>query len=409
MNSTTLFDMALGLQAPWQVEDISFGSDESKSKELHLHIGFPAGTRFLDESGVPCPVHDKVEREWQHLNFFEHHCFLHCAAPRIKTSDGKVVTVNVPWARPGSGFTLLFEAFAMALIEREMPVNRVAEILGVNPQRVWTVFNHWIEKARQSDDVSTITRLGVDETSSKKGHKYVTLGVDLDASRVIHVCEGKGKATLKSIKEHLENKGVPDDQVTQLSMDLSPSFIAGATTYFPDAEITFDRFHVVKLLNEAMDKVRKDERKEHDELKGHKYTFLKNRQNLSDKKEKSLAEMIQLYPTLGEAYRLKVLFNDLWEMPDKSAACAFLTEWCNEVEAAKIPAFMTFAKTVKAHWSGIVHFVESHITNGILEGINSKVQLAKRRARGYRNIHNFINMIYFLCGKMKFDYPLYFT
>ena len=119
--------------------------------------------------------------------------------------------------------------------------------------------------------------------------------------------------------------------------------------------------------------------------------------------------MIQLYPTLGEAYRLKVLFNDLWEMPDKPAACAFLTEWCNEVEAAKIPAFMTFEKTVKAHWSGIVHFVESHITNGILEGINSKVQLAKRRARGYRNIHNFINMIYFLCGKMKFDYPLYFT
>src|SRR5664279_4101534 len=124
----------------------------------------------------------------------------------------------------------------------------------------------------------------------QKKVKYVTLGVDLDASRVIHACEGKGKATLKSIKEHLENKGVPEDQVTQLSMDLSPSFISGATTYFPDAEITFDRFHVVKLLNEAMDKVRKDERKEHDELKGHKYTFLKNRQNLSDKKEKSLAD-----------------------------------------------------------------------------------------------------------------------
>ena len=409
MNSATLFGMALGLQAPWQVEDISFVFDESKSKELHIHIGFPTGARFPDETGLPCPVHDKVQREWQHLNFFEHHCFLHCAVPRIKTSDGKVVTVNVPWARPGSGFTLLFEAFAMTLIEREMPVNRVAEMLGVNPQRVWTVFNHWIGKATQSDDPSTITRLGVDETSSRKGHKYVTLGVDLDASRVIHVCEGKGKAALKSIQQHLENKGVPEQQVTQLSMDLSPSFIAGAAAYFPVAEITFDRFHVVKLLNEAMDKVRKDERKEHDELKGHKYTFLKNRQNLSDKKEKSLAEMIQLYPTLGEAYRLKVLFNDLWAMPDKPAACAFLTQWCNEVEAAKIPAFMTFAKTVKAHWSGIVQFVESRITNGILEGINSKVQLAKRRARGYRNINNFINMIYFLCGKMKFDYPLYFT
>jgi transposase len=127
MNSTTLFSMALGLQAPWQVDDISFAADESKQKELHLHIGFLSGARFADASGAACPVHDTVEREWQHLNFFEHHCFLHCAVPRIKTTEGKVETVAVPWARPGSGFTLMFEAFAMALIEREMPVNRVAE------------------------------------------------------------------------------------------------------------------------------------------------------------------------------------------------------------------------------------------------------------------------------------------
>ena len=94
------------------------------------------------------------------------------------------------------------------------------------------------------------------------------------------------------------------------------------------------------------------ERKEHDALKGHKYTFLKNRENLSDKKEKALDEMITLYPTLGEAYRLKVLFNDLWEMPDKPAAEAFLRQWCDEVDAAKIPAFMKFANTVRAHWFG---------------------------------------------------------
>ena len=109
-------------------------------------------------------------------------------------------------------------------------------------------------------------------------------------------------------------------------MDLSPSFIAGAAESFPDAQITFDRFHVVKLLNEAMNQVRIIERKEHDELKGHKYTFLKNRENLSKTKEQALDEMIKLYSTLGEAYRLKVLFNDLWAMLDKPVADAFLKQ-----------------------------------------------------------------------------------
>lgn len=410
MNSEFLFSQALGLQSPWKVEEINFSNDNSSEKnELHLQISFELGARFTDESNTLCPVHDTVDRQWQHLNFFEHTCYLHCAVPRITTVEGKVRTVEVPWARPGSGFTLLFEAMALALIEREMPVNRVAEMLKVNPQRIWTVFNHWIGKAKIADDVSSITQLGIDETSSKKGHKYVTLGVDLEESRVVFVTEGKGKATLHNLQQHLKNKGVEKEQIEQISMDLSPSFIAGAAEAFPEAEITFDRFHVVKLLNEAMNQVRVEERKEHAALKGHKYTFLRNRENLTTKQEASLAEMIELYPTLGQAYRFKEIFNDLWSMPDKSSAEAFLKQWCAEVESSKIPAFMKFAKTVRSHWSGIIHFVETRITNGILEGINSKVQLAKRRARGYRNIDNFINMIYFLCGKLKFDYPLYFT
>ena len=277
------------------------------------------------------------------------------------------------------------------------------------PQRLWTVFNHWVGQARAADDPSSITKLGIDETSTRKGHHYVTLGVDLDAGRVIHATEGKGKETLDSIQKHLADKGVDPGQIKEASIDLSPAFIAGVTAAFPSAEITFDRFHVVKRLNAAMDQVRKAERKEHAALKGHKYTFLKNPDNLSDTKRQELAEMIRLYPTLGEAYRLKTLFDDLWAMPDPPAAEAFLTQWCAEVEAARIPAFMKFAKTVRAHWRGIVHYVESHLSNGILEGINHKVQLAKRRARGYRSIDNFINMIYFLCGKLQFSYPRYFT
>lgn len=408
MNSDLLFGMALGLQTPWEMKEVVFSQGEQGGKELHLYLGFPAGAKFPDETGALCPVHDTVERQWQHVNFFEHQCFLHCAVPRIRTSSGQVLTVAVPWARAGSGFTLLCEAFAMALIERGMPVSRVAQMLGVYGQRIWTVFSYWIAKAHQADKVASVTRLGVDETSSKKGHHYLTLGVDLDQGRVIHVTPGKGKHTIEAIAQALQDKGVARDHITHLSMDLSPAFIAGAATSFPKAAITFDRFHVVKLLNEAMDKVRRSEKLEF-ENKGNKYTFLKNPENLSEKQQGALRTLCVVYPNLGEAYRLKMLFNEMWTMPDKEAAQVHLQHWCAAVDAAKIGPMMQFAKTVRAHWSGIVRFVESKISNGMLEGINSKVQLAKRNARGFRNTGNFINMIYFLCGKLKFDYPRYFA
>ena len=140
---------------------MNFSTDDKLRSELHLRIDFVSGSLFLDEKGNLCPVHDTVECQWQHLSFFEHTCYLHCTVPRITSSDGKVRIVEVPWARPGSGFTLLFEALALALIEREMPVNRVAEILKVNPQRIWTIFNHWISKAKAADDPSALTKLGV--------------------------------------------------------------------------------------------------------------------------------------------------------------------------------------------------------------------------------------------------------
>ena len=409
MNSSEIFTLALGLKEPWFISNVEILTNDNSIKELHIHLGFKRGSKFEDEAGEKCSVHDTQDKTWRHLNFFEHSCLLHCSVPRIRTSAGKVRLIDVPWARKGSGFTLLFEALAMALIEREMPVNKVGQLLKENPHRIWTIFNHWVNLAYQADDPSTVTQLGFDETSRRKGHKYVTVAVDLEQRRVLHVVKGKDAKTIEDIKDYLQLKKVDPQQITQASIDLSPAFISGIKKNFPEAEITFDRFHVVKLLNEAMNKVRQQERLEHDELKGHKYTFLKNQSSLSESKKTSLNELITLFPSLGEAYRLKTLFNDLWEMPNKQAATAFIECWCQEVEQSKIQPFMAFAKTVKSHLSGIVNFVETQITNAILESINNKIQMAKRRARGYRNTNNLINMIYFLCGKLKFNYPLYST
>jgi transposase len=404
MNSTDIFALALGLQKPWKIEQVSFDETEGK-RHLIIEIGFTRGSRFLDEKNELCRVHDTKPRRWRHLNFFEHECYISCNVPRIKTSTGKTQQVQVPWVRENSGFTLLFEAFAMSLIEAEMPIKKAGNLLGEYPNRLWTIFNYWVGIAYNTEDHSNVKRLGIDETSSKKGHVYVTVGVDMVSRKVIHATEGKNANTIKTIRDYLEKKGTPANKIEQVCIDLSPAFISGVTSNFKDATITFDRFHVKQHLNKAMDELRKAERREHDILKNHKYTFLKSNKNLSETKKEEREELIELFPKLGEGYRLKELFDEFWEMENVEDSEGFLQYWCDLAEESKIPSFQKFVNLVKRHWKGILNYLETKLNNGILEGINSKIQLAKRRARGYRNMTNYINMIYLIAGKLKFDYP----
>jgi transposase len=403
MNSNQIFEMALGLQKPWYVKELVMTKpEEGVMGQIDIYLDFEKGFKF---SGGK--THDTVDRTWQHLNFFQHKCYLHARVPRVQTPEGKTETVKVPWARSGSGFTLLFEAFSMLLIESEMPVTKAADIMDVYPQRLWTMFSYWVGKAHSADDQSGVSVLGVDETSSKKGHTYITVAVDMEERRVIYAVPGKGADTIDAIGEHLESKGCKKEQIKQTCIDMSPAFISGILHNFKDASITFDKFHVVKIINEAMDKVRKLERNEFAMLKGYKYTFLKHDSKLNEKAKEAKYDILTLLPSIANAYRLKELFAEFWTFKTKEEAGAYLSYWCDLVEESKIYPFIKAAKTLKAHWFGVVNYSETNLNNGVLEGINSKIQLAKKRARGYRNITNFINMVYFIAGKLKFDYPLY--
>ena len=403
-NSQDIFAIALGLEKPWHIESVSFNEANS---QLDIHLAFTKGHKFKGEDEKLYTAHDTVERSWQHLNFFQHHCYLHAKVPRIKQKDGKTRTVQVPWARPQSGFTLLFEAFSMLLIENEMPINKAAKILGVYPNRLWTIFNYWISRAHNTDKIGSLSQVGFDETSTRKGHHYITTMVDLKQRRVLYACQGKDSSCLKKSVEYLEEKQVDTQQIEQICIDMSPAFISGCNSYLPNADITFDKFHVVKEVNKAMDELRKLERQGNEFLKGHKYMLLKNKLTPRLQQERDL--LLEYYPKLGEGYRLKQLFLEFWELEDKQEAEGYLAFWCDIAEESGIRPFMKVVNTIKAHWTGIINYIQSRINNGILEGLNSKIQLAKKRARGYRNIKNFINMIYFLCGKLKFDYPLYLT
>ena len=408
MNSTEIFTLALNLGSPWLIKEINMiRPSETFAGQMDIYIDFKPGSKFQDSVGANCSVYDTVEKTWQHLNFFEHKCYLHARVPRITNSDGKVEQVKVPWARPQSGFTLLFEAFSMLLIESEMPVRQAAKILKIYDTRLWRIFKYWLSKALSADDQSELVNIGIDETSSKKGHNYVTIAVDMDARRVIFAKSGKGSNLLSDIKEHLQSKGCNSEQIKNISMDMSPAFISGALENFPKAAITFDKFHIMQLVNKAMDDVRKYERKQHVELKNHKYLFLRNSENLTRAEQAVISYFTNLYQDLGKAYRLKELFREFWDIENVEGAEEYLEGWCYLADNSAIMPFMNLSKTIKAHWSGILNYFKSGLNNGILEGINSKIQLAKKRARGFCNIDNFISMIHFVAGKLKFEYPLY--
>ena len=405
-NSKAIFSLALGINNPWYLETIEFIEVEGNPiKELHIHINFHRGSTFTSPDGSPSKCYDTEEKVWRHLDFFQHKCYLHARVPRIKDGSGNIRQVIVPWARTGSGFTLLFEAYSMFLIEGEMPVNNVANTLKVAAHRLWRVFNYWLETAKSKDDLSEVSEIGIDETSVKKGHKYITIVADMVERRVINAQAGKDSKIFDKFAEQLEQKGGNRNNIKQICIDMSHAYIAGARATFPNGQITFDKFHIVQHLNIAMDTVRKEERKGNDLLKGHKYTFLRSNKTLSNKKRNELDYLNTLYPTLGSAYRLKEIFLDIFSIKKPKQAIYYLEVWCNTALVSGIQPFIDFVKLIKRHWVGVTNYFYSRLTNGILEGINSKIQLAKRRARGYRNIKNFINMILFTCGKLKFDYP----
>jgi len=403
-NSKEIFSLALGLSSPWSIQTVEFQEKEGR-KELHITLCFEKGFKFTGKDKNLYSAHDTVERTWQHLSFFQYRSFIHAKVPRVKEDDGSVTTQNVPWARKGSGFTLLFEAFSMFLIESEMPVSKVAKTLGVYPQRIWNLFHYWISKALKESKIKDISGLGFDETSSKKGHAYVTTAVDLIRRKILYVTKGKDKGCVGKTVEYLKEKSVNIDKIKQVCIDMSPAYISGCAEHLPNASITFDKFHITKEVLGALDELRRKESEEHRSLKGYKYLFLRN--TLSENQNDQLYNFVEMYPKLGEGYRLVQMFKDFWDLDNDEEARGYLAYWCDLALESGIQPFIKVVKLIRAHWTGILNYLESRVNNGILEGINSKIQLAKKRARGYRNIDNFINMIYFICGDLKFDYPLY--
>jgi transposase len=339
------------------------------------------------------------------LNFFQHEAYLTARVPRVSCGDCGIKTIEVPWARSGSGFTLLFEALIMVMA-KAMPVRSIADLLKEHDTRLWRVLDHYVHESRQEADFSTVTDVGVDETSSKRGHNYVSLFVDLKASQVLFATEGKDAPTLKQFKTDLEAHQGDPSHIREICCDMSPAFISGVEKHFPEAHLTFDKFHVLKILNEAVDEVRRQEQQSRPELKRTRYLWLKNPGNLKMHQSATLEtlQVKKLNLKTARAYHIRMNFQEFWNQPQQSAE-AFLKKWYFWATHSRLEPIKDAAYTMRRHWDGILRWFTSKINNGILEGINSLIQAAKARARGYRTVKNLITMIYLIGGKLEFRLP----
>ena len=407
MKDTILFQIALGLTHPWVVESVSLDTAE---KQLNIQLNFHRGSKFTcPECGAEGQkVHNTIEKTWRHLNFFQYETYLTARVPRVTCNSCGIHVVNVPWARQGSGFTLLFEAFVMHLAPL-MPVKAMSRELKEHDTRLWRVIKHYTEQALEELDLSEVRRVGFDETSSKRGHDYVSVFVDLDSSKVIFATEGKDSSTVSRFKGFLEAHGGSAENIEHMCCDMSPAFIKGVREYFPETKLTFDKFHIVKVINDALDQVRREERKDNPELSRTRYIWLKNPENLTVKQRKSLEALKISRSNLKtvRAWHIKLNFQDIFNRfrPAEEGE-SLLKKWYFWATHSRLTPMKEAAYTIKRHWDGVVQWFRSHINNGILEGTNSLIQAAKARARGYRTKKNLIAMIYLIAGKLHFNLPM---
>jgi transposase len=402
MDELGLFTAALGLSGPWRVMRSEFDAEAAR---LDLYLGFDRGARFTCPvkgcAQGSCPVHDSVEKTWRHLDFFQHKALLHARLPRVRCPEHGVRQVSVPWARPGSGFTLLFEALVLSFAAA-MPVAKVAEMTAEHDTRIWRVLEHHVHAARDQLDCSQVRRVGMDETSARKGQDYISIFADLDARRVIFATEGRSAETVARFAADLAAHGGDPQRVSDTSSDMSTAFISGIRAHLPNATMTFDRYHLAAKLGEAVDAVRRHEVATRPELKHTRWLWLKNWANLSVAQRGELHRLMRPSAQLAtaRALRWREDFQAFYDQ-DPSYAEEYLRRWCYGAKRSRLQPIKDVVTLVEKHFDGILAWHHNHLSNGLLEGINSLIQAAKARARGYRSKTKMITVVYLAAAKLQ--------
>jgi transposase len=407
MDDNRVLALGLGVTAPWRLVEQRL-EVERRPQELHLRVEAERGALFACPAcGRSCKAHDFQDFTWRHLNFFQHHCIITAKVPRTSCPEHGVKRVEVPWARPGSQFTLLFEQAAL-LLAREMPVLAAARLIGITDKRLWRIVEHYVALAVAGLDLTAVQAVAFDETAAKRGHVYVTVFIDLDRKHqpVLFVTPGKGKETVTRFRAFLEDRGGAPGRIVEVVCDMSQAFLAAVGEQFPTAAVTVDWFHVVQLFTKAVDTVRKAEATLVKLPSATRWAVLKAGDGpLTERQAAALAELETGGFLTATAWRLKEQLRWVRQAESPRAARWRLTHFLRHARdkitsSPLFKAVSTALDTVHGHFERILQRWTSTHTNARLEALNGMFQLVRARARGYRNIDTFIAMIYLVAAPL---------
>jgi transposase len=411
----SLFTAALGLQPPWEVHEVEL---DTAKRRIDFQVRCNA-------AGLVCPacgaaeqvIHDRVRRSWRHLDFFQFEAWLHAQVPRVGcTACGKTTQLPVPWARAGSGFTLLFEALALSLCQG-LPVRQAARLLRVGDKALWRRIEHYVHEARAKQDMSGVRLIGIDETSLKRGHEYLTVVHDLDAKRLLFATPGRDHTTVHEFATDLAAHGGQLTAIAHACMDMSAAYFKGVSQALPNAQISYDRYHVVALANAAMDEVRATEWKTESqrvqqalgqlgpaERRALLWGMRRNPSSWNATQGNAMHWLQRANLKSARAWRLKMGLRDVFararQHNDAHIAAADLRRWISWARRSRLEPFKRLGATLRGHLDAVVRGMLDHRSNAFVEAMNGLMQQAKRAARGFRTATNFIAIAYLRLSKL---------
>jgi transposase len=401
MDDRILFAKILGITPPWFIKKVMVNEKEQR---IDIFVDHEPGIR------VRCPscnefygMYDHApERVYRHLDTCQMQTYIHVRPPRVNCPKHGVVHIDPQFGENGSEMTFAFESQVIR-VALECSMEATARLCKISWDRSWGALTRAVDRGLKRKPHQMPTRIGVDEKSIARGHKYETLVYNLHTGTVEYVGDDRGRESLERYYRQFTRDEL--EKVEAVAMDMWDPYIAATKAHVPDAgkKIVFDRFHVMKQVLEAVDKVRKSEHRQLTELgaetlKGTRYLWLWSKENIPDWRKEEFEALRAKNLRTGRAWSIKENIRHLWTIVKEEDMRAYFKRWYFWATHSRLEPIKKSARTLKSHIDNIVTYAQHGITNALAEGINTKIEKIKRMACGFRNRAHYRTAIYFHCG-----------